>query len=192
MNSIELLYTIVLLSEVLILLGLAVSILVPKYRIWPPPSKNSWQYWVTWISVSIAYVGVPAVGILDWDSLGASTSFRFLLGGGVIVSSTGLFLWGIRTLGWYQSQGLEGGLVTEGPYRYTRNPQYLALILFYAAVILITNSFMALVSGSLFIIDFAIVPFSEEPWLRTRFGTVYEEYCEHVPRFLGIRSFRRT
>lgn len=34
--------------------------------------------------------------------------------------------------------------------------------------------------------------FSEEPWLRQQYGKTYEDYCKEVPRFIGLRSFKRA
>ncbi|MFQ6068864.1 MAG: methyltransferase family protein [Candidatus Bathyarchaeia archaeon] len=66
----------------------------------------------------------------------------------------------------------------------------MADILLYMGVILITSSFMALITGILVILWFALAPFSEEPWLQQQFGKQYEEYCKKVPRFIGLRSFK--
>lgn len=80
---------------------------------------------------------------------------------------------------------LEGPFVEEGPYRYSRNPQYVGDIALPAGYILLTNSLALLLTGLLAIGWFALAPFAEEPWLRARFGRAYEEYLEKVPRFLG-------
>ncbi|MFQ5831855.1 MAG: methyltransferase family protein [Candidatus Thorarchaeota archaeon] len=178
-------------TDILLLLGVVFSILFPQYRIWPPPDKMSWQYWVSWILITIASVGVPVIGVLDWESLGPIHWTRFLVGGITIPASSILVFWGLQTLSLHQSLGLEGELVTSGPYRYTRNPQYTALILFYASVILVTSSYLALLTGILLILMYALAPLSEEPWLEDLFGAEYVEYRKRVPRFIGIRSTKR-
>ncbi|MHA2356525.1 MAG: methyltransferase family protein [Candidatus Thorarchaeota archaeon] len=180
----------VLLSDVILLLGVAFSVGFPKYRIWPPPGKNSWQYCASWIFISISSVGVPVIGLLDWESLGQIHWTRFAVGGVLILVFVYLIYWGIRTLSIHQSIGLEGKLITTGPYEYTRNPQYLGLILFYIAVILVTSSYLALLTGSLLILMYAVTPFSEEPWLEDLFDKEYREYMKRVPRFIGVRSVK--
>ncbi len=187
----DILFYAVLVSDIILILGVAFSVGFPKYRIWPPPSKNSWQYWASWILIIISSVGVPFIGLLDWESFGPIHWTRFIFGGLIIALSTVLIYWGVRTLSLHQSLGLEGNLMTTGPYKYTRNPQYLGLILFYIGVILVTSSQLALLTGSLLILMYVITPLSEEPWLENLFGGEYQEYRKRVPRFIGIRSTRR-
>lgn len=184
------LFTIVLLANLLVLFGLFITLFFPKTRIWPPPGKRSWQFWSTWILGTIGMIGVPVVGILDSETLGYTHWSRFLIGGSLILFAVPFAIWAIRTLSVHQTSGLKGTLVTRGPYQYTRNPQYVADILLYIGVILITSSFMALMTGILVILWFALAPFSEEPWLQQQFGKQYEEYCNNVPRFIGLRSFQ--
>ena len=102
----------------------------------------------------------------------------------------GIDLWGTKTLSAQQSLGEKGEIITSGPYRYTRNPQYVGFIILYIGIILVTSSFMALVTGVFAIILFFIIPLSEEPWLRQQYGKSYEAYCKKVPRFVGFRSFK--
>ncbi len=184
------LFAVVLSVNLLLLLGVAVSALFPKFRIWPPPRKNSWQFWVSWVLSAIGMGGVPLVGILDLETLGYAHWSRFLIGGLMILIGGSFAYWGTLTLSTHQSLGLKGKLVTAGPYRFTRNPQYVGFILLYAGVILATSSFMALVTGTIVVAVFVILPFSEEPWLRQQYGKPYEEYCKNVPRFIGLRSFK--
>ena len=180
------LFYITLFADIILILGVIFSVLVPAHRIWPPPSKSSWQYYLSWLFIITASVGVPIVGILDWESSGFTSFLRFIIGGAMIIIAGILSYWGIRTLSLHQSLGLEGKLVTTGPYQHTRNPQYLALIIFYFAVIIIASSYLALLTGILLIIMYAITPFSEEPWLLEQYGEEYEKYCSKVPRFLGV------
>jgi len=186
-----LIYT-VLLSDILLLLGVAFSVGFPRYRIWPPPSRSSWQYWTSWIFITISSVGVPVIGLLDWESLGPIHWARFVVGGLLTLVFAFLIYWGVRTLSLHQSLGLKGKLITTGLYKYTRNPQYLALILFYISVILVTSSYLAFLTGSLLILMYAITPLSEEPWLEALFGVEYLEYRERVPRFVGLRSAEKV
>ena len=184
-------YVIVLIAGLMGVFGLILTLVFPKLRIWPPPSKGSWQFWYTWLLTAIWVPGPIVIGILDWNTFLYDHWSRFVIGG--LLASFGVFfiLWGARTLGSQQSLGLKGRLLAKGPYQYTRNPQYVGDFLFFTGIILITNSFMALVAGILAILWFALAPFAEEPWLRQQFGEVYEQYCKKVPRFLGRDSLRR-
>jgi len=184
------LFAFVLAGNFLLLLCVAISILLPKYRIWPPPKEKTWQQWVAWVLFTISMFGVPLIGILDFESMGYGHWSRFLAGGLAILIGFGIDIWGIRTLTAQQSLGAKGKIITEGPYRFTRNPQYVGFILIYAGAILITYSFLAMVTGVLLVLAFLILPFSEEPWLQQQYGEPYVEYCRNVPRFIGIRSFK--
>ena len=76
-------------------------------------------------------------------------------------------------------------LVTEGPYRYSRNPQYLALTLFYLGLVLLTESVWALVLlvPTLVVMTYGVVK-KEEAHLERQFGDEYREYKSRVRRWL--------
>lgn len=81
--------------------------------------------------------------------------------------------------------GRPSQLVTEGPYRYTRNPVYLALacILLGAAVYL--GSLAAFLVVPLFAVAITLAFIRrEERVLASLFGEAYAEYCRSVPRWL--------
>jgi protein-S-isoprenylcysteine O-methyltransferase Ste14 len=139
---------------------------------------------------TVCTIGVPLVGLLDRGSLGIGHPLAFPLGVLLILISSLLIAWAMKALGLGQSFGLEGGLVTEGPYRYSRNPQYVGFVLVLIGVVFVTNSAQALVTGSMVIVLVLMAPYAEEPWLRERFEGEYDEYCERVPRFLSLRPFR--
>jgi len=76
-------------------------------------------------------------------------------------------------------------LVTEGVFRYTRNPMYAALTaLLIAWTIWLAAPWAALgpVAFVLFITRFQIVP--EERALRAKFGRAYEDYAQRVRRWI--------
>jgi protein-S-isoprenylcysteine O-methyltransferase Ste14 len=177
----------------LMLLGssLVVTIALPRRRVWPPPSRASWQYWYTWGLTSLAALGITAVGILDWNTLGLALWLR--VGGGFLALGGASFaLWGIRELGPRATQGLGGELATMGPYRYSRNPQYVGDIAMLLGFGLLCDSALTLAAVAMGIGWFVLAPFAEEPWLCERLGSPYEEYTRQVPRFLGFSSARRA
>jgi hypothetical protein len=50
--------------------------------------------------------------------------------------------WGCAVLGAKSTIGLAGGLITDGPYRFTRKPQYIGDILIAVGFVLIVNSWL--------------------------------------------------
>lgn len=49
----------------------------------------------------------------------------------------------------------------------------------------LSNSWLALITGLIGTLWFVLAPFTEEPWLRERYGQQYEAYKKRVPRFIG-------
>ena len=184
------LFGVILAADFLLLIVITISTFFQKSRIWPPPKRDSWQQWVSWTLFTVIMFGVPLIGTLDFQSLGYSHWIRFLFGGLLFALGLTIDLWGTKTLSAQQSLGEKGKIITGGPYRYTRNPQYVGFIIMYSGLILVAWSFMALVTGLFAVFLFFIIPFSEEPWLRQQYGKPYEDYCRVVPRFIGIRSFK--
>lgn len=76
-------------------------------------------------------------------------------------------------------------LVTHGPYRITRNPMYLSLVMLYAGVTLLLNSWwpFILLPLVILVIDRAIIA-REERYLASAFPTEYEAYTRRVRRWL--------
>lgn len=48
----------------------------------------------------------------------------------------------------------------------------------------LTAAPLAILVGFAAIIVLAAAPFSEEPWLRSQYGSDFDKYAEHVRRFL--------
>ncbi len=76
-------------------------------------------------------------------------------------------------------------LVTEGPYRYSRNPIYIAeLALTFGVALLLRSTSIALATPLLFfaLTKLAIEP--EERHLAKKFGAAFERYAAKTPRWL--------
>jgi len=179
------------LSLVLLTGSMVVTLVWPRWRVWPPPSRSSWQYWYTWALATLALLGTTLLGIVDWNTFGLPLWLRGA-GGLLAVAGSGFALWGVRELGVRATQGLGGDLVATGPYPYSRNPQYVGDIALLLGFGIFCNSALTLAAGALGAVWYALAPFAEEPWLRERLGSPYEEYCRRAPRFLGWPADRRN
>ena len=76
-------------------------------------------------------------------------------------------------------------LITEGPYRYSRNPMYLALSLLYAGLSIATDSpwTLALLAPLLVVMHYGVI-IREERYLERKFGDDYRRYKATVRRWL--------
>lgn len=75
-------------------------------------------------------------------------------------------------------------LATGGPYRFTRNPMYLGLVLMTVGLGLVLNSmwlFLAAVAVMLALRNLVIV--HEERYLEGKFGDAYRDYTKRVRRW---------
>jgi len=76
-------------------------------------------------------------------------------------------------------------IVTDGPYRLTRNPAYLGMALTYAGIAIAANAPWALapLPVALIVIDRGVIA-REERYLERKFGRPYVEYKRRVRRWL--------
>jgi protein-S-isoprenylcysteine O-methyltransferase Ste14 len=77
-------------------------------------------------------------------------------------------------------------LLVRGPYRFTRNPMYVAAFaiwfgwtVFYGSALVLAGLAVILIA-----VEFAVVPF-EEHRLEQRWGDAYREYRRQVPRWIA-------
>jgi len=125
-------------TQLLLFVTLGVSIADPKRRIWPPPSRHSWQFYFTWVGSWIALSGAFLLAVLDENTLGLSPTLRLGVGVPLLLAGAALIAWGTRTLSLHTSLGLGGQLIRSGPYRWSRNPQYVGLCAYLASLTLLS------------------------------------------------------
>ena len=166
------------------LAGVVWSAAVPGRRIWPPPGRRSWQYVLTWLGF-YAVCGINVLLLLMyWNSWVFQSPLRFVVGIPLVLLGGMLAMWGVFRAGWTNSLGLRGGFVESGPYRFTRNPQYVGDIVLFIGVSVIANSLLLWITHVLLALVFVVAPLAEEPWLEEQYGDAYREYRRRVRRFL--------
>ena len=93
--------------------------------------------------------------------------------------------------GWfYLEKNVKNGLVTDGPYAYSRNPQYIGFVLFVVGMTLYWPTLITVPMGAVLCLAYYKLAINEEKDLRETYGKTYQEYARKVPRFLGKETFK--
>ena len=116
-------------------------------------------------------------------------SVAFWLGVALLLVGAGIGVWGQRTMGAAGTKVNPSepttAIVTGGPFRFSRNPLYVALTLLYLGLSLAVNTgwgFFALVP-LLLVMHYGVV-LREERYLEQKFGETYRQYRAEVRRYL--------
>ena len=73
--------------------------------------------------------------MLDWNTWVIPYEIRVFIGVPITIIGALLLTWGIVTLGIKNTYGLREGFILSGPYRYTRNLQYLGDMILFIGII---------------------------------------------------------
>jgi len=107
-----------------------------------------------------------------------------LVGGGVLL--LGWFEWAMRHAGTPANPYKPvSRIVTEGPFRYTRNPAYLSMTMIYAGVAALANALwpFLLLPVTLLVMRRGVIE-REERYLERTFGEEYRNYKARVRRWV--------
>jgi protein-S-isoprenylcysteine O-methyltransferase Ste14 len=181
---VRLIFTIDVIVLFVMLFGVIWSVAVHINRIWPPPSRHSWQHLISWILFYIVFGSNVLLIVLEWNTWMFSGFERFIIGIPLIVLGSLLLYWGIRTLGTSNTSGMSDGFVKSGPYRFTRNPQYLGDMVLFFGLSILSNSLHLWITHILLIVVFTVTTLAEEIWLEEQYGEGYRRYFEGTSRFL--------
>jgi len=173
-------------SSALIVLNvlLLATVASSTFKLWPTPSSKGWQHYTFWplfrggLGLTLVYAIVTA----HWPDAGEI--LRFAIGMAGVIVGFGFTIYGYFDLGIENTYGADEGLVTNGLYRYSRNPQYVASILGFTGTGLANGELHAVILCGLAVLVYVIMPYTEEPWLRQAYGDVYLDYKRRTPRFL--------
>ena len=144
----------------------------------PPP--------IAWALAIIA--GLAAGWLYPWRFVPASIP-RVWVGGGVLAAGFALAVWAIATM---RKAGTRvephkptTAIVADGPYRFTRNPIYIGVLLGQTGLAIgFDNLWMLAMLVPLgLVIRYGVVA-REEAYLERKFGAVYRDYKSRVRRWL--------
>lgn len=135
--------------------GLIAYMVNPSWMVWSSVMLPAWQRWT---------------GVGLWAIAG------------------GLLFWTLHQLGSNLTDTVvtrrEHTLVTDGPYRWVRNPFYdCAALLIVASALVVANWFL-LLTGGLVVVLLVVRTRTEEEKLLARFGEGYRTYMNRTGRFL--------
>jgi protein-S-isoprenylcysteine O-methyltransferase Ste14 len=190
-ETVEVIYWINLILGFLLIFAIAISIIFPEKRIWPPPSKKSWQFWYIWGFCGLWLIAGFGLFLLDWHP-SLFPWIRYPIGIIIVILGNFLAFWGMKTLSTHQTLGLDGILIRDGPYRFSRNPQYVGDILILLGFIILAGSWRVSISFGLAISWFVFTPFSEEPWLRAQYGEEFDKYTKEISRYFSIQKRKKN
>jgi protein-S-isoprenylcysteine O-methyltransferase Ste14 len=160
------------------------SIARPSQRLWPPIRYTALTPILVWIPTFVLSGALVALGVLGWGELPIPQWFRFGAGVPLIVIGNIVVWSAVAGFGIHKTGGAVGTLQTRGFYRFSRNPQYVADIAMVLGWMVLTAAPLAMLVGLAAIIVLAVAPFSEEPWLRSRYGSDFDKYAAQVRRYL--------
>lgn len=133
------------------------------------PALHKMQTWLGWLIALLLAAALLASIDPHWYWPGLVISFTGLL----------LQLW---VLGSIRSRKL---LPVNGPYRFVRNPKYIAqFVLVFGLVVMTGKPWLLLIYTVLYVLYALYRVGKEEQQLEDRFSTEYFRYARHVPRFL--------
>jgi protein-S-isoprenylcysteine O-methyltransferase Ste14 len=157
----------------------------PAFRIWPTPEPGSWQsrvFWTLFRTLNVAAFTTAVTGEPGFLDLSDGVRVAGLF---VCVLSGGLYLYALIALGRDNTYCSRDGLVTQGIYRWTRNPQYATVIPVFASLAIAADSGMTYTLCLALACVYVLMALAEEPWLEAAYGLSYLKYCRRVPRFFN-------
>ena len=151
-----------------------------------PPQRRAWDIPPLWLALALGLAAalhflLPIARLVPWP--------WSLAGSVLILAGVALAIWGERR---FKRAGTavrpfepSSALVEDGPFRFTRNPMYLGLLLALAGVVILlgTLSPLAVLPG-FFLLLHARFVVPEEAHMGRHFGERYRDYLRRVRRWL--------
>jgi protein-S-isoprenylcysteine O-methyltransferase Ste14 len=173
-------------GELLVILILIAGILNSKNRIWPPTAEHPRGKWImSGIFLLISFTLI-LLGVTDWTQA-IFPGWMRLMGAVIWLFGLSLSFRAMDMIGKQATFGLVNKLIERGPYRYSRNPQYLGFMISLVGWGIFISSIPLMIACGGAIIPLLIVPYLEETWLEEHYGDIYRTYKYRVPRWFNFK-----
>jgi protein-S-isoprenylcysteine O-methyltransferase Ste14 len=164
---------------------------------WREPRPRSWQLadllFLSGFAMLLAGTIIEGLGVVDplvdSGTAGAVSSVVLFCAAGALA------LWAQATMGPAWRPDIppigDGQLVTSGPFRFVRNPNYVAMLAAGLGAGLLAPNPVAIAGWVVLLASLLLTARVEEPPLRARFGDAYRAYGARVGRFIpGVGRLR--
>lgn len=160
------------------------SIAFPERRIWPPKQATTGIKFRVWLAAIAIFGATFVLGIVNWNSFDWPALVRWSIGPVLIVAGNVVAWMGVQKIGFDATSGEVAELKTDGLYRYSRNPQYVADMAILVGWAVLSASGWAAFIAIVGVLVLAAAPFAEEPWLEDTYGTDFRTYKSKVRRYI--------
>ena len=160
------------------------SVIQPQQRVWPPVKATAGIKIRVWLMTTLIFAAAFMLGLMDWNSLNWPAFFRWGIGLPLIIIGNVVVWLGVSKIGMAATSGEATGLKTDGLYRWSRNPQYMADITILSGWGILAASIWAIPVLILGLVVLLVAPLAEETWLQDQYGAVYQDYRETVRRYI--------
>lgn len=160
------------------------SVAHPERRIWPPENATTAIKIRVWLMTILIFIAAFVLGVLDWNSFDWPAYLKWGFGLPLIIIGN-LVVWrGVHKIGMAATSGEATGLITDGLYNWSRNPQYVADIIILVGWCILVASLWAFPVLAIGLAVLLVAPLAEESWLEEIYGQTYRDYKSRVRRYL--------
>jgi protein-S-isoprenylcysteine O-methyltransferase Ste14 len=123
-----------------------------------------------------------ALSILSFEADSGSL-LEHILGAIMLLVGFGFAFQITFRMGWKNAFGEKQGLRTDGWFRYSRNPVYVATWIGLIGWAVLTPHPLVVFLLAPWALMYLLAPIFEEPWLEQQYGEAYTDYKRSTPRF---------
>lgn len=160
------------------------SVIQPQRRVWPPVKATAGIKIRVWLMTTLIFAAAFMLGLMDWNHFNWPASLRWGIGLPLVIIGNVIVWLGVSKIGMAATSGEATGLKTDGLYRWSRNPQYMADITILFGWGILAASIWTMPVLILGLAVLLVAPLAEEPWLQEQYGAIYQDYRKTVRRYI--------